>query len=547
MISIDDLCNKAAETSSSLMEFDTSEQILNLGTKNYHRFADIMYLLAQNQRYKDLFENLFVNSSGKPIIYEGDRLSSILSSIKDDKLRGLLALYSGEAISGFHGGGAIKNILELDKPVIAYSKTELQDLQTRLECISMIPISKGKAVIGKGEEVHLALSLSGEPLIKYKDLLKVVSNYDSENLNLHSYQVIGALYNTYYNDVDLASVINSVTEVLKIKESSTNRIVSKAISTGKKERVGYVRVVAKRISQVEEYAGDSHFYFSAVSNLIDKFIGFKDDKVVRDLVSLTTELIDSGIKKTFILEEIGYLARNCRIAFGEDKESLTEEQLGERTKKALKSLVALQSKNLPDEVYVAYNVKGGKRIGFENFSNLAINPKVVDTFNYMSKRNVPEYAKEAMANVLIHGDQKLAEQTAETVKQLVKIGSPKQVYKRLDTKLPNKDKAYEGMRAIGEDRVIRVLKRYRGQGMGSVAGVFVNALYHNPEIVDGWVYTLKEKREEILQMSVEDRLKLKEYFGVEVIKRKEFFSNEKLNWVKFQGKVNSWLNDYKKV
>lgn len=552
--SIDDLFKRTIEASSFAMEFDTSERISKLRENDKHRFADAMYLLAQNQRYEDLFENVFTsgNGSGKPIIQGGDKLITILSAIKDDKVRSLMALYAGEAISGYHENGAIKNIFGLDKPAIAYSKDELQDLQTRLECISMIPIFEREPSIHEGKGVHLALSLSGDALDAYKNLMSAFNGLSQGDLRFTSYKIIGSLSDTKYTSDDLASVINSVTDLTKIKDGlkSFDDTISKAIDTGKKERVDYVAKIAQKLSQVEKYAKWPATYFSGVSSLVQKFIGFKDDKIVKDLVSATMDLIDSGIKSSSTLYDIQSLAENNSRGFcGERTESLTEEQLGERTQRAIKSLVNLQSNELPYEVHVAYQAKGGKGIGLENFCDVATNPKVVDTFNYMSQRSVPEYAREAMANALVHGDQELAEQTAETFKQLVKIGAPKQVYKRLDTQhTSDKEKALEGMRAVGDGRVINVLRRYRGKSMGIVAGVFVNALYHNPEMVEGWVHTLDKHREQISQMSAQDRGEIKKYFGVDTSwRRKEYFSNDKLSWAQFQGKVNNWLNDCKKA
>lgn len=552
--SIDDLFERTIEATSFAMESDTSERISKLRENNKHKFADAMYLLAQNQRYEDLFKNVFTsgNDSGKPIIQGGDRLSTILSSIKDDKVRSLIALYAGEAISGYHENGAIKNIFGLDKPAIAYSKKELQDLQTRLDCIFMIPIFERGPSIHEGKGVHLALSLSGESLEAYGGLMSAFRELSLGDLRYTSYKIIGSLSDSKYNHEDLSSVINNVREVVEVKDGlrSFDDTLTKAIDSEKKDRVDYIAKIVKKLSQNKEYVKWPSTYFSCVSSLAQKFIGFEDNKTVQDLFSATMDLMDSGIKSDSILFDIQSLLKNRSLDFlGRETENLSEEQLGERTLRAIRSLTNLQSSGLPSEVYVAYQAKGGKRIGLESFCAVATNPKVVDTFDYMSQRSVPEYAREAMANALVHGNQELAEQTAETFKQLVEIGAPKQVYKRLDTQhISDKDKATEGMKAVGSEKVISVLKRYKGtKRLGSVAGVFVNALYHNPEIIEGWVYTLNRHREEISKLAPEERNRLKEHFEVTVYDRKECFSSDKLTWAQFQGKVNNWLNDCKKV
>lgn len=503
-------------------------------------FADVMAILAQNNQYANLFRQIFYSNdgSGKPLFQGGDTLATVLGSIQDEKTRSLLASYAGESLAGHRGEAALDNILSLAKSAFPNAKEEFSDLQARLECISLIPSiipSDGRFSHLEGNGVHLALSLAGEGFKSYQQLLRTFQKFSPEDLRYTAYHIIGALAKSEYPSSSFLKVTGDVLRVLAVKDGlkNFNDVLSIAIESKSPQRVAYVADIAEAVNN---HPDETYPYFAtSVALLVRKFVYFSGDSAANRLLSETHNWIQAGIKEgKTCLDSVEYLASNHASnhdgLFGnQNPKQLSEEQLADRTVKAIRSIMNLDAQNPPKEVYVAYAKKGGTRVGIEKFCEVAALPAVADTFHFMEQRSAP----------------------ASAFKRL-------DTGKRPDSRMPykpNEDGVYsmiEGMRVIGSDQVIQTLSRYSGRKFRSPVAVFVNVLYHNPELADGWSLALNQHRDEIAQMSPEHRNSIKNYFGVRngdsgKDKKMEYFPDDKISISQFQEIMDRWITDYKAV
>ena len=541
--SLDELIDRFASISAYAMEFGTAEQISKLPKGDKGRVGDAMYLLANNAQHRELLELAFCDK-GQPVVLLGDVLAQTLSSIPEDRTRSLVSMYAGQAIGGRHGPGALRKVLELRDPKTGCIADYMMPI---LDCISMIPQNGNH---WQGECVDLALDLQGDRFEAYMNLLKAFQMKKPADLQFTAYKITSALYTTKFDQSTLAKVIDKVSKIVMTEQGLRHYsdVLAKAIETGKPERVQYLYNIINNFESAQNSQQALGFYGDGVRHLVDSFIACENDESAGKLAAATTDLLMSGLRTTRVLWDLSELMHNRNLGsfFIERRENLTEDERADRTERSMRQLIALNNCNLPDEVYTAYRAKGGKKLGLEFFCQTATRSEVVEAFTYLAQKTAPEYARQALANALVHGNQELAVQTATTFTKLAKIGAPSNVYKRLDTERMTETKEMiEGMTAIGSYDVINTLKLYRGHRFRSLAGVFVNSLFHNPGMAEGWCNTLQKTyfnhRDQILQMTPEQVHSIKDYFGVLIQRKKEYYPSSAISWAEFQGTVNKWL------
>ena len=169
---IDIIMERAVATATDYGFLDTASKI----RENNRNLGSAFYLLAIKDQAKDFFESVFSPRYGNvPLAAISDDLIEAITSIDDAKIRGIIAYYAGDSISGFFGEGTVTKVLGV-------LKREDEFLEKRLEAISRMQSKMNNSVYTSSSLVHLALTIPNDAVEPFQSL---ISTQQEANLRNH--------------------------------------------------------------------------------------------------------------------------------------------------------------------------------------------------------------------------------------------------------------------------------------------------------------------------------------------------------------------------